>query len=213
MPKWKSVLTILSAMVWCWGLVPSVSAHDGEPNPPFDPTKVQITDDLPCFSKSLANPYGHPGYNPKLCGGLLSPKIATHTTGVHGGLIWKKDSEIPKYLLWFRHPEFRAEDVVSSEVLERLIDGDLPLPLGVTDAPRNPLTGRNEGAFRDPRSNFQGAVRQSYAWGMYGASASSAMAAASRDGFTSTAASKTFRCGICPTRSHSPVRESTTSPK
>ena len=46
-----------------------------------------------------------------------------------------------------------------------------------------------------------------------GASASSAMAAASRDGFTSTAASKTFRCGICPTRSHSPVRESTTSPK
>ena len=168
MPKWKSVLTIVSAMVFCSGLIPNVSAHDGEPNPPFDPTKVQITDDLPCFSKSLANPYGHPGYNPKLCGGLLSPKIATHTTGVHGGLIWKKDSEIPKYLLWFRHPEFRAEDVVSSEVLERLIDGDLPLPLGVTDAPRNPLTGRNEGAFRDPRSNFQGAVRQSYAWGMYG---------------------------------------------
>src|SRR5437867_4207184 len=87
MPKWKSALIILSAMVSCWGLIPSVSAHDGEPNPPFDPTKVQITDDIPCFSKSLANPYGHPGYNPKLCGGLLSPKIATHTTGVHGGLI------------------------------------------------------------------------------------------------------------------------------
>ena len=171
--KKASLVGGILAIAWLVGfgdtrLRRNLIAHDEEPDPPFVATEVQITNDLPCFAVSLGNPYGDPGYNAKVCGGLLSPLITTHTTNVHSGLIWTENAETPKLISWFRHPELRANDVVDSEILENLISGSGPLPLGVTSPPRNPLTGINEGALKDPRSNFQAAVRQSYAWGIYG---------------------------------------------
>jgi hypothetical protein len=156
-------------------------AQDVQPNPPFDPTKVTIANEPPFFlnDKSILNPYSDPLYNPKTAGGLLSPLIFTHTTAVHGGLVWKKGAQMPKLLLSFRHPEFRANDVIDPDVLDQLInwtatDSTDSLPLGVTAAPKftfNDASGQAVtvfGALNDPRSNFQGAVRQSYAWGIYG---------------------------------------------
>jgi hypothetical protein len=171
--KATGLLTCILAIAWILGAldtraIRTVVAHEEAPDPPFVATAVQITDDLPCFAVSLDNPYSDLAYNPKVCGGLLSPLIATHTTNVHSGLIWTKGAKAPKLLSWFRHPEFRANDVVDSDILESLISGSGPFPLGLTSPPLNPLTGQNEGALRDPRSNFQAAVRQSYAWGIYG---------------------------------------------
>src|SRR5262245_55500595 len=172
---------VLSAIVTTCIFAGSMRAQDAQPNPPFDPAKVTIANEPPFFlnDKSIPNPYSDPGYNPKTAGGLLSPLIFTHTTAVHGGLVWKKGAQWPKLLLSFRHPEFRANDVVDPDVLDQLInwretDSTSSLLLGVTAAPKFTFTCSSGlpvtifGALNDPRSNFQGAVRQSYAWGIYG---------------------------------------------
>jgi hypothetical protein len=155
--------------------------QDGRPNPPYDPARVTIANEPPFFlnDKSIANPYSDPAYNPKAAGGLLSPLIFTHVTAVHGGLLWKKGAASPKLLLSFRHSELRGNDVADPEVLDQLIDWTpadsiASLPLGVTSPPQFTYTDASGqpmtvyGALNDPRSNFQGAVRQSYAWTMYG---------------------------------------------
>jgi hypothetical protein len=151
------------------------------PDPPYDPTKVTIANEPPFFlsDKSIANPYSHPDYNAKEAGGLLSPLIFTHTTAVHGGLVWKKGARSPKLLLSHRHSEMRANDVVDPDIIDRLINwraGDPTdfLPLGVTEPPT--FTYKNEsgetvtvsGALNDPRGNLVAGVRQSYNWALYG---------------------------------------------
>ena len=159
----------------------TMRAQDVKPDPPFNPALVTIANEPPFFlsDRSIPNPYSDPAYNPKTAGGLLSPLIFTHTTAVHGGLLWKKGATTPKILLSFRHSEFRGNDVVDPDVLDQLInwtaaDSTASLPLGVTAAPKFTYTDASGhavtvyGALNDPRSNFQGAVRQSYAWGMYG---------------------------------------------
>lgn len=158
-----------------------VRAQVQEPNPPFDPARVTIDNEPPWFlnDKSILNPYSDPGYNPKQAGGLLSPLIFTHQTIVHGGFIWKKGATNPKILLWFRHPEVRGNDVSDPAILDLLMNwnaGSDPssLPLGVTTPPKftvpsGPSAGTTVyGALNDPNRNFLGAVRKSYAWGIYG---------------------------------------------
>jgi Domain of unknown function (DUF1929) len=172
---------LLSAGAVLWILAGTVRTQNQEPNPPYDPTKVTIANEPPFFlnDKSIPNPYSDPNYNPKTAGGLLSPLIFTHVTAVHGGLVWKKNADWPKLLLSFRHSEFRGNDVADPDVLDQLInwsatDSPASLPLGVTSPPKFTYTDESGmpvtvfGALNDPRSNFQGAVRQSYAWGLYG---------------------------------------------
>jgi hypothetical protein len=152
-----------------------------EPNPPFDPARVTIANEPPFFlaDRNILNPYSDPAYNPKTAGGLLSPLIFTHVTAVHGGLVWKKGATSPKLMLSFRHSEMRADDVDDPGVLQQLIDWTAAdsissLPLGVTSPPTFTYTDASGqpvtvfGALNDPRGNFAGAIRQSYAWAMYG---------------------------------------------
>lgn len=156
-------------------------AFADEPDPPYDPARVTIANEPPFFlsDRSIENPYSHPDYNPKEAGGLLSPLIFTHTTAVHGGLVWKKGATSPKLLLSHRHSEMRANDVVDPDVMDRLInwtEGDSTdsLPLGVTEPPIFTYTDASGqpvtvfGALNDPRSNLTAAIRQSYNWTMYG---------------------------------------------
>src|SRR5688572_27366227 len=159
----------------------TMRAQNVEPDPPYDPTKVTIANEPPFFlnDRSIENPYSHPDYNPKTAGGLLSPLIFTHTTAVHGGLVWKKGARSPKLLLSHRHSEMRANDVVDPVVMDRLInwtEGDptSSLPLGVTEPPTFTYTDASGqpvtvwGALNDPRSNLPAAIRPSYNWAMYG---------------------------------------------
>ena len=202
----------------------TMRAQDVKPDPPFNPALVTIANEPPFFlsDRSIPNPYSDPAYNPKTAGGLLSPLIFTHTTAVHGGLLWKKGATTPKILLSFRHSEFRGNDVVDPDVLDQLInwtaaDSTASLPLGVTAAPKFTYTDASGhavtvyGALNDPRSNFQGAVRQSYAWGMYGGFISSATAAALRGGFPTIGGSRTRSCGTSAIRMRSRTAGSTTS--
>ena len=152
-----------------------------EPNPPYDPARVTVANEPPFFlaDKNILNPYSDPAYNPKTAGGLLSPLIFTHVTAVHGGLVWKKGATSPKLMLSFRHSEMRGDDVDDPNVLDQLInwtaaDSISSLPLGVTSPPTFTFTDASGqpatvfGALNDPRGNFGAAVRQSYAWAMYG---------------------------------------------
>ena len=51
----QAMVAILVMSVWDLGVA---LAQDKAPDPPFDPTQVQITNDLPCFAVSQANePY------------------------------------------------------------------------------------------------------------------------------------------------------------
>jgi hypothetical protein len=179
--KRRYAVGLLSALVTTCLFAGTMGAQDLKPNPPYDPAKVTIANEPPFFlsDRSIENPYSDPLYNPKTAGGLLSPLIFTHTTAVHGGLLWKKGAKAPKLLLSHRHSEFRGNDVADPDVLDQLInwtaaDSTSSLPLGVTSPPKFTFTdGSGQavsvfGAFNDPRSNFTGAIRQSYAWAMYG---------------------------------------------
>jgi hypothetical protein len=163
------------------GVKATATVAGQEPNPPYHPAQVTIANEPPFFlnDRSIENPYSHPDYNPKTAGGLLSPLIFTHTTAVHGGLVWKKGARSPKLLLSHRHSEMRANDVVDPDVMDRMInwtEGDSTdtLPLGVTEAPAFTYTNESGqevtvfGALNDPRSNLPAAIRQSYNWAMYG---------------------------------------------
>src|SRR5262245_54360765 len=110
---------LLSAFVITGISAGTMRAQGEAPDPPYHPAQVTIANEPPFFlnDRSIENPYSHPDYNPKTAGGLLSPLIFTHTTAVHGGLVWKKGAQWPKLLLSFRHPEFRANAVVDPHVL------------------------------------------------------------------------------------------------
>jgi len=77
----------------------TMRAQDVKPDPPFNPALVTIANEPPFFlsDRSIPNPYSDPAYNPKTAGGLLSPLIFTHTTAVHGGLLWKKGATRRRY--------------------------------------------------------------------------------------------------------------------
>jgi hypothetical protein len=156
-------------------------AFADEPDPPYDPARVTIANEPPFFlsDRSIENPYSDPAYNPKTAGGLLSPLIFTHTTAVHGGLVWKRGARSPKLLLSHRHSEMRANDVVDPGVMDQLINWtaeDPPdsLPFGVTEPPTFTYTNESGepvtvfGALNDPRGNLRAAIRRSYNWALYG---------------------------------------------
>jgi hypothetical protein len=108
----RCAVGLLSALVTTCLFAGTMGAQDVKPNPPYDPAKVTIANEPPFFlsDKSIENPYSDPLYNPKTAGGLLSPLIFTHTTAVHGGLLWKKGegAEAPTLSQTFGIPRKRC---------------------------------------------------------------------------------------------------------
>jgi len=107
MLRWKYVLPILAATIWCvapYG-VAQVAAHD-EPPPPSD-IPGQFQPDT-CTNKAS-------------CGELQPLTPMQSAEGVHAGLVWKTGAESPKLLFHARFPEFMGKDIADPDAIDAAI--------------------------------------------------------------------------------------------
>src|SRR5436189_6157779 len=120
MLRWKYVLPILAATIWCvapYG-VAQVAAHD-EPPPPSD-IPGQFQPDT-CTNKAS-------------CGELQPLTPMQSAEGVHAGLVWETGAESPTLLFHARVPEFRGKEIAHPHAGEPAI------------AARRPFQGNGEPA-------------------------------------------------------------------
>ena len=128
---------VLASAVLAPALLTSIWAHDD--------------DDLTVIPAGTITLIPYTNNNPVIHG-KVGPLIVMHAMSVHNTLLWKKNEDTPKVLMFHRHSAYRADEVANPDIINFLI------------ANKNPGPGALQGttALSESANQFNSAFRRSF---------------------------------------------------